>query len=263
MVRGTRDIREDPTLPGLKASTATPKGVVFKKPETGLFSKYPIDRGALGWTAYHFSVGVSRILIRLRAEGRENIPAKPPYVLCPNHETYFDGMWAAAFLPKGHFKHFCSLAAQELMSRHGTLGQLMLRVGRGIPVDRLGNPVRALILAKQQLEKGELVMVHPEGTRSPDGEFGEFKDGAAYLSMKSGAPIVPVYIEGGYQVINRHMRWPRTFDWKRLRRMTVTLTFGKPMLPCDYKDSKEMTQRLVDWMHGMRASKRGFAPTPG
>ncbi len=247
-------------MPKWKLSSATPKGVVFKKPETGLFSKYPIDRGALGWAAYNVSVGISRILVRIRAEGRGNIPASPPYVLSPNHETYFDGMWAASFLPKGHFARLCSLAAQELMSRHGTLGQLMLRVGRGIPVDRLGNPVRALILAKQQLEKGDIVLIHPEGTRSPDGEFGEFKDGAAYLSIKSGAPIVPVYIEGGYRVINRHMRWPDTFDWKRLRRRTITVTFGKPMQPCDYRDPKEMTERLAAWMQATRARSRGLAP---
>jgi 1-acyl-sn-glycerol-3-phosphate acyltransferase len=249
---------EDPALSRFHLSSATPKGVVFKKPDTGLFSKYPIDRGILGSVAYHVAVGASRMLLDMKASGLENIPKKPPFILCPNHETYLDGMWVASYLPRGQFAKLCSLAAQELITRHGAFGQLMLRVGRGIPVDRLGNPVRALILAKQQLEKGEIVLVHPEGTRTSDGNLGEFMDGAAYLAVKSGAPIVPVYIEGGYRIFNRHMKWPKSFDWKRLRRMTLRLTFGRPMRPCDFQSVKEMTEGLSLWMKDMQG--RRFCP---
>jgi 1-acyl-sn-glycerol-3-phosphate acyltransferase len=232
---------------------------MFKKPETGLFSKYPVDRGFLGNAAYGIAVGASRLLLDMKAAGLDNIPENPPYVLCPNHETYVDGMWVASFLRPGHFRKMCSLAAQELITSHGIFGQIMLRVGRGIAVDRLGNPVRALILAKQQLEKGEIVLVHPEGTRSPDGELGEFMDGAAYLAMKSGAPIVPVYLEGGYRIFNRHMKWPKSFDWKRLRRMSLRITFGQPMQPCDYKDAKHMTESLASWMREMRRRSTRYA----
>ena len=233
----------------------------FKKPTTGFYSRYPVGRGFIGSTAFLFSVGLSRLLLEMKAYGLENIPKKPPFVVCPNHASYFDGMWVASYLPHGQFDKLCSLAAQELISRHGLLGKLMLRVGRGIPVDRLGNPVRALILAKKQLEKGDIVLIHPEGTRSSDGELGEFKDGAAYLSLKSGAPLLPVFIDGSYQIFNRHMRMPKSFNFKRLRRMSLRITFGRPMDPHEFKDAKEMTQRLTEWMKEMHATKRVLVAT--
>ncbi len=242
-------------LSKMHLSSATPKGMIFKRPSTGLFSKYPVNRGLIGNTAFYAAVGLSRLLLDMEASGLENIPEKPPFVIAPNHETYLDGMWVASYLRKGQFRKMCSMAAQELITGHGVFGQLMLRVGRGIPVDRLGNPIRALILAKQQLEKGEIVLLHPEGTRSSDGQLGEFKDGAAYLSVKSGAPILPVFIDGAYEIFNRHMKMPKSFDFRRLRRMKLRISFGKPMNPCEFKDAKEMTARLVEWMVEMRGRK--------
>ena len=245
-------------LTKMHLSSATPRGTIFKRPSTGLFSKYPVSRGVLGNAAFYAAVGMSRLLLDMEATGLENIPEKPPFVIAPNHETYLDGMWVASYLRKGQFRKMCSMAAQELITSHGTFGQLILRVGRGIPVDRLGNPVRALILAKQQLEKGEIVLLHPEGTRSSDGELGEFKDGAAYLSIKSGAPILPVFVDGAFRIFNRHMKLPKTFDFKRVRRMKLRIAFGKPMNPCDFKDAKEMTARLTEWMVEMRGRKFAY-----
>jgi 1-acyl-sn-glycerol-3-phosphate acyltransferase len=45
------------------------------------------------------------------------------------------------------------------------------------------------------------VVVFPEGTRSEDGSIGEFRPGAFYLAQKSGAPVVPVYIDGGSRAV--------------------------------------------------------------
>lgn len=210
---------------------------------------YPLDRGVRGRVGYAIGMMASRIFIRLRAEGIENIPVKPPYVISPNHVTYVDGMWAAAYLPKGHFDLMCSMVAKELEDSHGWLGRLIVKVGRGIAADRFGNPVRALILAKKQLDKGEILLLHPEGTRSPDGKLGVLKDGAAYLAIKAGCPILPVYISGGYAVFNRHMKYPKTFDWKHFKRKTVTLYYGKPLMPADYPNATAMTEALTKWMN--------------
>ena len=84
----------------------------------------------------------------------------------------------------------------DLETNHGSLGRLIMRVGRGIAVDRYGNPVRGLIKAKKEVEQGNICFVFPEGTRTHTGKLAEFKDGAAYLAIKAGVPLVPVYISG-------------------------------------------------------------------
>ncbi len=218
----------------------------------GIYRQYPKKRGLTGHLGYAAGLTVSRMLLRLRAVGTENIPRDPPYVISPNHVTYVDGLWVASFLPKGHFRLLCSMAAKELEESHGAFGRLIVRVGRGIAADRFGNPVRALILAKQQLDKKQILLLHPEGTRSPDGQLGEFKDGAAYLSIKARCPLLPVYIAGGYDVFNRHLKWPRPFAGP-LRRKSVTIVFGKPLLPGQFASASEMTDALLGSIRAMKA----------
>ncbi len=217
--------------------------------------KYPTKRGFLGYFFYSVGVLGSKCLLRFRATGQENIPLSPPYVIAANHQTYVDGLWIANFLPKKHFRQFCCLAASDLETSHGAFGRLIMRVGRGIAVDRYGSAVRGLIKAKKEIENGHIMLVHPEGTRSPDGKLGEFKDGAAYMAIKARVPLLPVYIEGGYQAFSRHMKWPQTWDKKNHRRKRVTLHFGKPFDPAQYgRDAHRMTDDLVTWMKNMEAA---------
>lgn len=217
-----------------------------------VYSRYPVKRGLRGHLGNFFGMACTRIFIRLRAKGLENIPEKPPYVITPNHVTYVDGMWVSNYLPRKHFKVMCCMAAKELEDSHGWLGRIIMKVGRGIAADRFGNPVRALILAKNQLDKNEILLVHPEGTRSSDGRLGEFKEGASYLSVKAHCPMLPVYIHGGYNVFNRHMKFPKPFRKKPFGKKRVTLYYGKPLDPEDYNNAKEMTQALTDWMNLMQ-----------
>ena len=56
-----------------------------------------------------------------------------------------------------------------------------------------------------------------------------------------------MYVDGGYEVFNRHMKWPQPFD-ENHRRRTVILHFGRPLNPDDYKDAQSMTDALTAWM---------------
>lgn len=222
-----------------------------KSQSANIYSRYPVKRGLSGWLGYCFGMAATKIFIKLKAVGTENIPENTPYVMAPNHVTYVDGMWVSSFIPKSHFNVMCCMAAKELEDSHGWLGRIIMKVGRGIAADRFGNPVRALILAKNQLDKGEVLLVHPEGTRSPDGKLGELKDGASYLSIKAKCPLLPIYIKGGYEVFSRHMKFPKPFTNKPFRRKTVTLYYGKPLIPADYKNAQDMTFALTAWMQNM------------
>jgi 1-acyl-sn-glycerol-3-phosphate acyltransferase len=219
-------------------------------------SRYPIARGFIGNLAFYVSKTASKLALRLQVRGQENIPDKIPYVIAANHETYVDGMWIGAFLPKGHFRHMASLTAKDLEDQHGWLGRIIVKVARGIAVDRFGNPVRGLIIAKKKVEEGNILLVHPEGTRSIDGQLGELKDGAAYIAMKSKVPLVPVFIDGGYEVFSRHMKWPQTTDPATHQRRRVIINYGKPLYPKDFANAHEMTAALIDWMNQMYANKQ-------
>ena len=231
-------------------ATADTRPVQDTKNET----HYPIPRGFIGYIAYWFGVAATHLLIRLRYEGRENIPAATPYVIAANHQTYVDGMWIGAGLPRHHFKIMACIAGKDLETEHGLMGRLIVKVGRAIAIDRFGNPVRGLIIAKKKVDEGNILLVHPEGTRSIDGKLGELKDGATYIAVKSKVPLVPVYIHGGYQVFSRYMKKPQPRDPITGRKREVILTFGKPFIPADFKNAKEMTVALTQWMQDMEAS---------
>ena len=79
-------------------------------------------------------------------------------------------------------------------------------------------------------------MIFPEGGRSPDGWAQEFRGGAAYLAVRSGRPVVPVYIEG-----TRHM-WPKGQRLPRPHKVTVT--FGAPISPDPGEDARRLAARL-------------------
>lgn len=227
-------------------------------------NRYPIRRGLIGNFGFYGGLLVTRLIVRLRARGTENIPTQTPYVIAANHQTYVDGMLIGAFLPRLHFKKLASLTAKDLEDQHGLFGKLIVRVGRGIAVDRFGNPIRGLIIAKKKVEEGNILLVHPEGTRSSTGELGEMKDGAAYIALKSKVPLLPVFIEGGYEVFSRHMKWPNPIDRKTGKRRVVTVVFGKPLDPREFKTAKDMTQALVSWMEAQALAyrrTRGLAAT--
>ena len=227
-----------------------------KEKSTNITERYPIRRGLIGYLSYTLGMIATRLMIRLRAEGREKIPAKIPYVIAANHETYVDGMWIGAYLPRGHFKHMSCISAKELEDQHGLLGRVIVKVGRGIAIDRFGNPIRGLILAKKKVDEGNILLVHPEGTRSIDGRLGDIKDGAAYISVKSKVPLVPVFVDGGYEVFNRHMKKPRSRNPETGKRHEVVIRFGDPMNPSDYKNARDMTAALKTWMAQAYATKR-------
>lgn len=203
-------------------------------------------RGFLGNFLFCFGMTFTRLLTRYRVKGQENLP-DTPYVLAANHVTLVDGMWICAGLPKAHQKVFTAIAGSDLKTDYGLFGQVMMRVGRAIPIDRYGNPARGLIMAKKAVDQGYVLLVHPEGTRSKDGKLGELQNGSSYISCRTNRPLIPVYIHGGYKIFSRHMPVPYPIDGKKLARKKLTIEYGKPLLPENYADVNEMTNALREW----------------
>lgn len=203
-------------------------------------------RGIMGNLFFYLALFLTKLLTRFRVKGQENLP-DIPYVLAANHVTLVDGMWICAGLPKAHQDVFTAIAGSDLKTDYGLFGHIMIRVGRAIPIDRFGNPVRGLIMAKKAVDEGYLLLIHPEGTRSCDGKLGELHNGSAYISQKTNRPLVPVYIHGGYKIFSRHMPVPYPIDGKRFVRKRLTIEYGKPLMPENYDNVDEMTEELRNW----------------
>ena len=118
----------------------------------------------------------------------------------------------------------------------------------GIPVDRSGNTASAIKRAKECLQDENCMMlIHPEGTRTRTGKLGAFKNGAAKLAKETGTKIIPVCINGAYEIFPPSARLPKTFNWRKMRRYPLQISFGPAINPVG-KTEDEITQMIRDYI---------------
>lgn len=147
-----------------------------------------------------------------KVEGLENIPKTGALIIAGNHLSNADPPAIGAFAGLVRDSRF--VAKKELFSVPG-LGWFFRRSGY-IPLDRkrtIGD-FGALQEVVHALEKGESVVMFPEGTRSRTGSPQKPKSGIGFLVYKTGAPVLPVKVEG-------------TFGWPWVRKIRVK--FGTVM----------------------------------
>ena len=162
---------------------------------------------------------------RFDLRGLENVPASGGAILCPNHTSVLDSFFVPAMLPR----RVTYVGKAEYMDDWKTR-RLFPALGM-IPIDRTGGDAaeRALATAQRLLEQGELFGIYPEGTRSRDGRLYRGKTGPARLALRTGAPIIPIGIQGAREVMPPDARFPRL-------RLPVTITFGTPIDVTRYQD---------------------------
>lgn len=165
---------------------------------------------------------LARAVARVRITGAiDAIPRQGPVILAANHSSNLDPVVIGGFLTQSLDRRVNWLGKKELFDIP-VFGWLA-RNGGIHPVDRGAADVDAFRLARRILDEGHLLAVFPEGTRSPDGTLQAAKDGLALLAIRSGAPIVPIGIDGADRV------WPKG---RRLPRIGghITVRIGEPFL---------------------------------
>lgn len=213
----------------------------------------PKKRSLWGKCIAFFTNRIIKACTNVEYVGSENIPQTVPYVLAPNHQTYIDGLFVADGLPKGHFEHFSALIGADLKTDHGFIGKLIAPVARGIEVERYGNPVRGLVMAYRACRAGNIIMVHPEGTRTHDGYLAPLQSGAAYIALKSDVPLIPVFIEGGYDFFSRHDKRPRFRNPETKQKFKIRVVYGKPLNPQEFTDAAALNEALEATLKSMEA----------
>ena len=156
------------------------------------------------------------VTLRTNISGLENFPKRGPAVIVFNHLGDADAILLCATLP---FSPIEGIGKIELYD-HWLVGPVFRAYGI-IWVHR-GQPDRkAIRAALNGLAESRMLILAPEGRESVTGGLEEGEDGAAFLALKSGAPIVPVALTG---LENKNV-----FDHlKRWKRAPVSLTIGKP-----------------------------------
>ena len=154
------------------------------------------------------------ILWQLRAFGTGNIPREGGVLLASNHQSYLDPVLVGSCLPRE--MHFM---ARQSLFRNPVFRALIVSLN-AFPIERDTADVKGVKEAIARLETGNALLVFPEGTRTRNGTIGRMKPGIGMLAERAAVPIVPVLIEGAYQV------WPKGSLLPRSGR--IRIVYGKP-----------------------------------
>ena len=172
----------------------------------------------------------------LHVSGVERLPQSGPYIISSNHESYLDPVVLASVLPPPVFDKVFAVGTSEIFGQG-----FMLKLARSlrvVVVDPDANLIPAMRAGAFGLRQGRPLILYPEGERSIDGTPKTFKKGAAILSIHLQVPIVPVAIEGFYEV------WPRNKAFQGFK--PLKMIFGDPILPPPESEASEETyERLT------------------
>ena len=151
------------------------------------------------WAMATMRLGVRAAGVRVRVIGHENVPSVPSIIMS-NHVSNLDPPILLPAIPGK-----ASVMLKKSLMSIPLLGTAM-RMGKFVPVARgrsREDAMRSVAAAADALRAGLHLMVFPEGTRSPDGQLLPFRKGAFFLSMETGAPVVPVVIHGTARMMER------------------------------------------------------------
>lgn len=171
----------------------------------------------------------SNVFFRLRAKGLEKLPARGPFILSSNHQSYLDPVIMASVLPWRIFRDSFSVGTSEIFG--SGFMRILARWLRVVVVDPDANLIPAMRAGAYGLRHGRVLILYPEGERSMDGKPRIFKKGAAILSTHLQVPIVPIAIEGFYEA------WPRGQSFQKFA--SLKITFGDPIHPPPESEASE------------------------
>ena len=182
-------------------------------------------------TCFIVRTGFRAAGIRVRVEGRENVPAGRACIFMANHVSNLDPPGLIPRIP-GRTAGF----AKRSVFNIPIFGYCM-KLGEFIPVDRTGSVSRAqesVATARRILEKGLHITTFVEGRRSDDGRLLPFKKGPFFLAMETGAPCIPVSIYGTETMMARG-----SFA---IKPGVAHIIFHAPVYPSNYATREELSR---------------------
>ncbi len=184
--------------------------------DTFLAGQGPASR-AFYYVARAIVTGFTRLWTRMRVEGREHVPTGGAFVLAPVHRSNMDTPIAACVT-----RRRLRFMGKDSLWKHQPAAWLLSALG-GFPVVRGTADREALHRCIAVLEAGEPLVLFPEGERKSGLVVQPLFDGAAYVAIKAGVPIVPVGIGGSEAVMPKGARF--------IHPSKVRVIVGPPITP--------------------------------
>jgi long-chain acyl-CoA synthetase len=178
---------------------------------------------------------IFKVYFRFKGEGLENIP-EGPAIITPNHQSYIDGLFVTAFLKRSIIKQTYFYAKRKHVKNRFL--NFMASKNNVIVMDVNLDLKESIQKMAEVLKQGKKIIIFPEGTRSKNGELGEFKKTFAILSKELNVPVVPVAISGAHNALPVGSRFPKPFT-------KIRVNFLKPVYP-DQFTFESLTDKVKD-----------------
>jgi len=202
-----------------------------------------------------------KFVYRIQITGHEHIPRTGPIIYVSNHQSHFDPPIVGVLITDRPF----SGMARSTLFKSKAFAWIIRGIG-AIPIEKGKGDAGAMKAGIDELAMGRCLLIFPEGTRTRDGAMAEFQRGAMLLIKRSGAPVVPVAIEGAFDAWPIGQKMP-TFKGR------IAVTCG-PAITADelMKDGAdaglERLKRDIETMRmglrqRMRRASGGKSPAPG
>lgn len=189
------------------------------------------------------------LLFRAQRIGREHIPSEGGVILAPNHRSFLDPWIVGICLRRPIY----FVAKRELFQKRW-MGWFLNSLG-AFPIRRGESDEEAMETARMLVERGEAILIFPEGTRIRRGSLGEAKRGVGRLALETGAPVVPIAVLGTERIRRGLLIRP----YKVRVRCGRPLTFPRVEQPSAHLAS-EVTARIwpcvelqYEWLGGLPA----------
>lgn len=180
----------------------------------------------------HYAIRVGYdVFFRGEVRGTENLPTTGPFLIASNHASHLDPPMVGTHVPR----QMCFFARKTLWN--GRIAAWWLDGVGTIPVDRDGGQdVGALKRVLRALADGKVLILFPEGTRSPDGHLQSAKPGIGFIVCKTQVPVVPARIFGSFEAFGKGAQFPRLGT-------PLDVVFGRPIPPSAYDDPSAGKER--------------------
>ena len=175
----------------------------------------------------------NRLYFRLTIKGKENIPAKGPFIIAPNHQSFLDGPLVTTGLPMEVVKNCYFYATEE---HFNTAAKRSVARQCNVILMQMSNLKNSIQHMAQVLRAGKNLMIFPEGRRTNTGEMGDFKKTFAILAKELQIPIIPVRITGAFDALPRHKTLPRPSK--------ITVEYLTPVIPDANKSYDEISEQI-------------------
>ena len=248
-------------LEGHLSSASPPQAAAFPH-----WTQFPPVRWIRSVALGGFILPFSRRYLRLNVEGLEHLAEMdPPVIFVANHVSHLDTVVIFSALPSSWRRRLAPAMAQDFFrayfqplgrpwkERVASASQYLLACGffNAYPLPQGRPSVRqALQYTGQRIDQGHCPLVFPEGRRSPDGNLQPFKMGIGFMALRLQVPVVPIHLEGLYQIYSIHHEWPQSGE--------VQVKIGYPLSFKGEQDYEKVTREVEEALRRLK----GEPPSP-